>query len=126
VYTNSFLPGNNCGSSPYPPGALEFFLVTTVGPDPFNLNLGPRFLDLLYFDMLHTDGTFPTTPTIGPPVNALLFKHDFFEFGGSFLPQAAAVEQPAPVPEPGTLGLVGIGLALAARRRRRSNASRVR
>lgn len=125
VYTNAFLPESNCYSGPLqPPGGIEFFLGTIAdGGDPWYLNQGPRFLDLLYFDGLHQDGTLPTTPTITGPFNELLFRNELFSFGGSFVPRAV-VEQPTPVPEPGTMALVGIGLALAARQRRRRAGSR--
>jgi hypothetical protein len=125
AFTNSFLPLSNCApASPYPPGVIEFFLSPRpVGDDVFNLGLQPRFLDLMYSDLLHQDGTFPTVPTMGAR-NFLFFNNeDFFEFGGSFMPHAV-VDQSTPVPEPATMTLVGVGLALAARRRWRSRSER--
>jgi len=114
-FTNAMLPGTNCSES----GLTQFSLHNTRTPSgaPWNLNDG-GILILSYRDLLVQDA-FPSAPTT--PLASLWYdsmQGPTWGFRGTL--SLAAVEQPAPVPEPGTLTLFGLGLAAVVRRRRRA------
>lgn len=121
VYTNSRLPGSNCvvgepGMGDNDPGAIEFWMFPQpVGDDPWRLSEPPFYLLARYDDLLHEDGSIPIIPTYARP-GFLLVENWGYEIEGPFSPVRTSVEQPTPVPEPGTLTLMTVGLALAARR----------
>jgi hypothetical protein len=126
VFTNGSLPNNNCLPGT---GSIDFFGgATPLAVDIWELGNSQHFMDLRYYDAIHQDGTFPSTPT---PLtddahrDSLLFETFNFQFEGRFQPHQV-LEQTAPVPEPATMTMVGIGLAFAARRRRRATQSRSR
>lgn len=122
-FTHADLPGNSCGErftqfslhSLTPPPDLPW-----TSDEPFTLG-PPHIFILSYRDLLVQDA-FPNVPTTasGHPFNAQLWT---FEERVSWNVRASlqleAVNQAAPVPEPGTLTLLGIGLAAAARMRTR-------
>jgi hypothetical protein len=66
------------------------------------------------------DGTFPETPSPVFPGRLTARVNENFEFSAAFSPQA--VDQPAPVPEPGSMTLFALGLAAVARKVRRRRA----
>lgn len=113
VFTNALLPITSCTS--VPSGTIDFFLFLShpEAGDSYGL-LGSHFLLASYIDLLHRDGTLPTTPVYSQP-GFLVYRSDHLRFGGDFSP--GAVEQPVPVPEPGTMVLVSMGLAWIARQR---------
>jgi hypothetical protein len=114
-FTNAALPGTNCMSS----GFTQFSLHTIDAPatgTPWSLDSG-GVLIISYRDLLVRD-TFPNTPTAS---SAFVFYTsptggDTWTFTGSS--SINALEQPTPVPEPGSLTLLAIGLAAAFRRAR--------
>lgn len=122
-FTHASLPGGNCLG-----GHTQFSLhEMTPPPDipwtsdhPFAL-APPNLFILSYRDLLVQDA-FPSVPTTasGSPFNASLFSVSEMAAWNVFgALQLEAVNQTAPVPEPGTLTLLGIGLAAAARVRKR-------
>ena len=73
-----------------------------------------------YWDLVHQNGTFPTTPAMAGPGSLYLHVENYFNVFGTFEPRLVEVQQPSAVPEPGTITLVGFGLAIAARRKWRT------
>lgn len=114
AFTNAMLPGTNCSES----GLTQFSLHNTRTPAgaPWNLNDG-GILILSYRDLLVQDA-FPLAPTT--PLASLWYDSPGIPWGFRGSLSLAAVDQPAPVPEPGTLTLFGLGLAAIVRRRRRA------
>lgn len=97
-------------------GKFDFFLFPVpTADDPYQLFWGHMYLLATYRDAV-IDGSFPDAPTV-VQAGTFLFNNESYQFGGTFAPQAAGVEQPTPVPEPGTMALLGVGLAWAGRRR---------
>jgi hypothetical protein len=114
------LPGNSCGGS-----STQFSLHQMTPPldhpwqsdDPRSLGPPPIFI-LSYTDSLVRDA-FPEVPTTD--FNALLFTvGDLAAWNFMASVELQAINDAAPVPEPGTLALLGLGLAAAARARRRA------
>ena len=119
-FTNAFLPGSNC--SPGRPETQFDFRFSAAGDDPFNL-VGSSSLGFLFYRDLLVQDAFPDVPM---PNGLASFEINFdisqgfpafWQVGGPAT--LSAVEQAAPVPEPGTLTMIGIGLAAVARRSRR-------
>jgi hypothetical protein len=75
------------------------------------------FLEAWYVDLVNPDG-FPVVPTTVAGLQSQI-RHDGFGYTVSAQGDLqGALEQPTPVPEPGTMTLVGLGLAAAIRRTR--------
>ena len=121
VFTNSLFPAANCYvGSLQPLGSIDFLMaMRALEPDPWDIG-GMHFLELKYWDLVHQNGTFPTTPTLARPGSLYLHEENYFNVFGTFEPRLVDVQQPSPVPEPGTLTMVGFGLAVAARRKWRA------
>jgi len=116
-FTQAQLPGTTC-AAPGQSQHTQFSLHAMAPPtdSPWDVT-GPRIFILDYRDLLVQDA-FPDVPTNAFPT-ALLFT--VTDTQGRWALMAGldlrAVEQTAPIPEPGTLALLGIGLAAAARAR---------
>jgi hypothetical protein len=114
-FTHAQLPGTNCVG---PIGGFTQFGIglTPVGETPWDVT--GSLLIASYRDLLMPNA-FPLVPTgtgawwISSPVERAIW-----EAGALWAPSAVSVEQPAPVPEPGTMTLFALGLAAAARRLR--------
>jgi hypothetical protein len=123
IYTNAILPEVGCAS--YAPGLIAFAWGPNWTQEPGAWNLNDPFSVLVagYYDLNATDGSLPWTP-VPNPAPGPYGGFDFNQFNqtlGFYSPFAPrALEQPAPVPEPATLGLMAAGLAALAARRRRS------
>lgn len=117
-FTHGKLPGSACS-----PGWMEtqFLLGVVDAPPASPWVLGLGFMEAWYVDTLVKDA-FPLAPTSNEGMG-----FQIRDFSGSFLVrahgdlQAVDVEQPTPVPEPGTLALFGLGLAAVARRVRQTH-----
>lgn len=115
-FTHAQLPGSPCT----PSGFTQFSLHTMKDPldgTPWSLETGGVLL-IEYFDLLTRD-SFPTAPTATfarvfytPP-----FGRESWTFSGVSSINAAVV-QPTPVPEPGSLSLLALGLAAVYRKAR--------
>jgi hypothetical protein len=116
-FTNSQLPGTNCNNS----GETQFGLsLVPVADSPWDVR--GALLIASYRDLIMRDA-FPEVPSGSGSwwLQSPLFPPVTWEVGGRFAPSAVAVEQPLPVPEPGTLTLFGLGLAAVVRKVRRRN-----
>ena len=117
-FTNARLPGTNCTTS----GETQFGL-SLVPDDDSPWDVRGALLIASYRDLIMRDA-FPEAPTgtgswwLQSPLMDVVW-----EVGGPFAPSAVGIEQPLPVPEPGTMTLFGLGLAAVARRLRRGRAS---
>jgi hypothetical protein len=115
-FTHSQLLGTNCTSAS---DFTEFSLGSLGNPSGAPYNLSGGVLVISYRDLLVRD-SFPDSPTIAglasvfftPPAGG-----DSISFSGNV--GLHAVDQPTPVPEPGTISLLAIGLAAVVRRARR-------
>ena len=117
-FTHAQLPGTNCvdgGDN----GDTQFgFGLAPLGDSPWDVN--GSFFVASYRDELVRDA-FPETPTgegFWSWRSPFLFE-PFWEVSAPFDPALKSVEQPTPVPEPGTVSLFGLGLAAAARHLRK-------
>jgi len=118
AFTHGLMPGSACSSFAPHEGTDFFFLgLTTTDPNPWPMEDAYPFLDLLYHDRLIQDA-FPSVPTPAG-LGSLNLHNQRWEANGTFFPRLV-VEQPASVPEPGTLTLFGLGLAAVVRRLRRA------
>lgn len=118
-FTNSQLPGTNCNSS----GNTEFsFFIPESPVESFALPAG--LLILSFRDLLIRDA-FPSVPNPSFLADVTFRAFGCCEFEGIFQGQAnlRAIEQPTPVPEPGTISLLALGLAAVLRRTRASVSS---
>jgi hypothetical protein len=116
-FTHAQLPGSTCGTS----GLTQFSMHSMVAPptdSPWDVS-GTRIFVLSYVDLLVQDA-FPDVPT-STFSRAHLFTVTSPEsfWGLSAGLELRAVEQSAPIPEPGTMALLGVGLAAAVRSRKR-------
>jgi hypothetical protein len=116
-FTHAMLPGSNCS-----PGAPEtqFLLgINSFPEDGYPAIRRGAFMEFWFADLLVRDA-FPMVPT------TLGAGFQIREEAGTYLIRGAGdlkaldVQQPTPVPEPGTMALVGLGLAAAIRRARRA------
>jgi hypothetical protein len=118
-FTHAALPGTNCSFSEHTQFSLHNGFTTTQD-DPWGISDRSNLLIASYHDLLVQDA-FPGVPTgHGSFWLQYQFPDVLWEIGGPFAPVAVDVEQPAPVPEPGTMMLFGVGLAAVARRLRRT------
>jgi hypothetical protein len=114
-FTHATLPGSNCT-----PGSQETQFILGIAepsvPSPWILADG--FMELWYRDLLIRDA-FPDSPT--SEYGGFQIRDQFFEMlvNADLNLEGADVQQPAPVPEPGTLMLFGLGLAAIARKVRK-------
>jgi hypothetical protein len=112
-FTNAMLPGDTCAGTELT--QFTFFGAPLTSPDgtTFSDVYGSAVIVASYRDLLIQDA-FPEVPTGG----GLFFMNltDSRGANGSFTWRVADVEQPAPVPEPGTLTLFALGAAAVARR----------
>jgi len=119
-FTHAQLPGTNC--TPRWP-ETQFLLAFPHAPSnsPWPIQFG--FMELWYRDLLVQDA-FPNAPTHNGG------RFQIRDQSGSYLImarhnlQAVDPQQPAPVPEPGTLTLFGLGLAVVARKMRHISLSK--
>lgn len=113
-FTNSGLPGTNCNSS----GNTEFtFFIPAAPVDSYALPAG--LLLLSYRDLFIRDA-FPSepSPAFFADVTFLADRGHSFETVFEGRADLRALEQPTPVPEPGTISLLALGLAAVLRRTR--------
>ena len=123
IWTNSNLPGSECTGSRA--GAIQFEFVRGWTQEPGAWNLNQGLLIAQYTDVVN-DGSLPASPNPRPDtVTGQLNFYDLFGLSpfpafqdSSFTPRLL-VDNPTPVPEPGTMAMLGMGLALGARRWRR-------
>lgn len=123
IYTNAILPEVGCTGVNSGLIAFSWGPNWTQEPGAWDLNDPFTVLVAGYYDLNATDGSLPWVPTPNPappPYGGFDYNHFTNDLGfySSFQPRA--LEQPAPVPEPATVGMMAAGLAaLAARQRRR-------
>jgi hypothetical protein len=121
-FTNSSVPGSVCNSS----GRTEFtFFIPEAPVGSYALPAG--MLLLSYRDLLIQDA-FPSVPHPSFLADVTFLANGSFSFETVFEGKAtlSALDQSAPVPEPGTMSLLALGLAAAVRRTRANVSSRSR
>jgi hypothetical protein len=113
-FTHAQLPGTNCTpGEPTTQFLLGFVDAPADSPWPI-IEFG--FIELWYMDRFVRDA-FPMVPTSQGGGFQIRDGSRLFNVSASL--DLQAVEQPAAVPEPGTLTLVGVGLAAVVRKIRR-------
>ena len=113
-FTNSALPGTICNDS----GITQFSLLTPPAAEGNEFDLPRGIFILSYRDLLMQDA-FPSEPHPTFFADAQLLDGNCcgdWIFDGRM--ELRAVDQTAPVPEPGTMTLLALGLAAAYRRGR--------
>ena len=110
-FTNAMLPGSNCEQT----GFTQFTLLggTSAEGASFHSVYGLSIIVASYRDLLVQDA-FPDAPT-GPGFFFINRVDQGGSVNGSFTWRVVDAEQPAPVPEPGTLTLFALGAAAVAR-----------
>lgn len=110
-FLHALLPGSSCS----PPGGFTQFTfgLTPVDENPYKTFQGALILS--YRDLLMADAFGDTPPaTASWWLQAPVGLGAIWEVGG-VLALSAVTEQPAPVPEPGSMTLLAIGLTGVAR-----------